>query len=106
MILPFPLMKISTDHLTLVISDIAELTAGTSREVKDRVRLDFHDELENIDFDASQLRFLDSNGLGVLISMQKLAAERDGTFRLLQPSDSVMETLKLVRLDQVFFTTD
>lgn len=97
-----PFMKLTIDHQTLRVSDVTELTAGTSREIKDRTRLSFVQELNNIDFDASTLAFLDSNGLGALISMQKLASERGGRFRLLKPSEQVIQTLKLVQLDRVF----
>ncbi|GAA5482028.1 STAS domain-containing protein [Haloferula sargassicola] len=87
---------------TLHVTGVTELTAGSAREVKDQVRLRLTDGLDNIDFDASVLEFLDSSGLGALISMQKLAQERGGKLRLLSPTPPATQVLELTRLHRVF----
>ncbi len=87
---------------TLHISGIRELTAGVAPEVKNQLRLNFQDGLLNIDFDCSSLDFVDSSGLGALISMQKLANERGGKLRLLAPKPTVVQVLELTRLHRVF----
>ncbi len=87
---------------TLHVSEISELTAATAPEVKNHLRLHFVDGLMNIDFDCSSLMFVDSSGLGALISMQKLASERGGKLRLLAPKPTVLQVLELTRLHRVF----
>ena len=87
---------------TLHVSNIHELTAGTAPDTKNQLRLQFADGLSNIDFDCSSLDFVDSSGLGALISMQKLASERGGKLRVLSPKPSVVQLLELTRLHRVF----
>lgn len=95
-------MKTSTANSILTISSLRELTAGTAAEVKNQVRLRFTQDLSGIDFDCSELEFLDSSGLGALISIQKLAHERKGLFRLLSPRPPIMQVLELTRLHRIF----
>jgi anti-sigma B factor antagonist len=95
-------MNTERKDTTLHVSAISELTAGTAPDVKNGVRLNFENGLMNIDFDCSTLDFVDSSGLGSLISMQKLANERGGKLRLLAPKPSVLQVLELTRLHRVF----
>jgi anti-sigma B factor antagonist len=95
-------MNTETTNDTLRITGITELTAGTAREVKDLAKLHFGSDLKHIDFDASELAFLDSSGLGALISMQKTASERGGKFRLLSPTPAALQVIELTRLHRVF----
>jgi anti-sigma B factor antagonist len=95
-------MNIQPTDSTLVISEIRELTAGTSSNVKTQVRTRFLPELKNIDFDCTNLDFLDSSGLGALISIQKLATGRGGRFRLLRPKATIVQVLELTRLHRIF----
>jgi anti-anti-sigma factor len=96
-------MNIETKDTTLVISGVHELTYGSTLEIKDRAkRLFLAPELINIDFDCASLDFIDSSGLGALISVQKLAGERGGKLRLLAPKPAVIQLLELTRLNRVF----
>lgn len=95
-------MNTVSKDTTLYVSHIHELTAGVAPEVKSQVRLHFGNGLINIDFDCSSLDFVDSSGLGALISMQKLTNERGGKLRLLSPKPNVVQVLELTRLHRVF----
>lgn len=95
-------MTIIPNEQTLVISNIRELTAGTASDVKSQARLRFTQDLKSIDFDCSALEFLDSSGLGALISIQKLTNERGGQFRLLSPRPTIVQVLEMTRLHRVF----
>ena len=95
-------MNTERKDTTLHVSNIRELTAGGAPDVKKQLLLHFTDGLSNIDFDCSILDFVDSSGLGALISMQKLANERGGKLRLLSPKPSVIQLLELTRLHRVF----
>jgi anti-sigma B factor antagonist len=46
--------------------------------------------------------FLDSCGLGALISLHKTACTRNGAVRLLNPTPPVQQILELTRLHRVF----
>lgn len=87
---------------TLLVSEVKELTSATAPEVKNHLRLHLVGGLMNIDFDCASLMFIDSSGLGALISMQKLANERGGKLRLLAPKPAVLQVLELTRLHRVF----
>lgn len=95
-------MNITPENSTLVVSSFRELTAGNAADVKADVRLRFLPSLKDIDIDCSGLEFLDSSGLGTLVSIQKLASERGGKMRLLKPGPTVMQVLELTRLHRVF----
>ena len=86
----------------LTISGLKELTAGTAADFKGRTRVEFSSGLTNIDLDCRELNFLDSSGLGALLSLQKLAAERGGKLRLLSPKPVVVQILELTRLHRSF----
>ena len=57
--------------------------------------------------DASQLKYLNSAGIGVLIKLHRQLRERGGDLRLATASADVQRTLKVCFLDQVLksFTT-
>ncbi|MGL5017551.1 MAG: STAS domain-containing protein [Luteolibacter sp.] len=95
-------MNIERKDTTLHVTEIRELTAGVAPDVKNQLRQHFAAGLIDIDFDCSSLEFVDSSGLGALISMQKLANERGGKLRLLSPKPSVIQLLELTRLHRVF----
>ena len=56
--------------------------------------------------DMSGLTFIDSMGLGALISGLKRARAHGGDLRLVGPSDHVAEVLAITRLDAAFLVTD
>jgi anti-sigma B factor antagonist len=95
-------MKINPHEDTLSITGVTELTATTARDVKSKVKGYFGKDLVNIDFDASGITFLDSSGLGTLISLLKLAQERGGQFRLISPPPAALQVIELTRLHRVF----
>jgi len=66
------------------------------------VRGSLADRLKNIDIDLSQTMFLDSCGLGALISLHKTACTRSGAVRLLNPTPPVQQILELTRLHRIF----
>ncbi len=94
-------MKITTQPSAVVISDIAEMTAGTSPEVREQVRRALTGTPANLELDCAALTFIDSSGLGTLISMQKLAAQHGGSFQLRNVKPNIMQVLELTRLHRV-----
>lgn len=52
--------------------------------------------------DFSKCTFIDSTGLGVLVSVYKRCMEKNGSFRLYSVNPQVMRIFKLTRLDRVF----
>ncbi|WHH61543.1 STAS domain-containing protein [Petroclostridium sp. X23] len=54
------------------------------------------------DIDFSQCSFIDSAGLGVLISIYKKCMEKGGSLKLYSLQPEVMRIFTLTRLDKVF----
>jgi anti-sigma B factor antagonist len=52
--------------------------------------------------DLSQVKFVDSTGLGVLVSVLKKAREQGGYVRLLNPSREIERLLRITGLNRVF----
>ena len=95
-------MKLEIRGETLSVGDVRELGAENSRDFRDQVRAALPEKLKNIDIDLSQTCFLDSCGLGALISLRKTASSRNGTVRLLNPSPRVQRLFDVTRMHNIF----
>lgn len=95
-------IKVQIRGDTLGIEGVKELSAANANFFRDQVRGALAERLKNIDIDLSQTMFLDSCGLGALISLQKTACLRKGAVRLLNPTAPVEQILELTRLHRVF----
>jgi len=95
-------IKVQIQGDTLIVGGVKELSAASANAFRDQVRGSLADRLKNIDIDLSQTMFLDSCGLGALISLHKTACTRSGAVRLLNPTPPVQQILELTRLHRVF----
>lgn len=96
-------MKIlAPDDHTLAVSGLQELVAANAAQVRDEIRAALKPTTTQLDLDLSGVTFLDSGGLGTLISLQKSLRARNGTVRLLNPSPNARQLLELTRLHSVF----
>lgn len=57
---------------------------------------------KNIDLDLSDVDYIDSSGVGVLISLLKLQKKKDKTIRIVKVSPKVLNVLKLSSLSDIF----
>ena len=97
-------MKISAQDSVLNISEITELGASNSESFRKEVRAALPDPVKAIEVDLSRTSFLDSCGLGALISIYKLANNNSHPipFRLLNPTPPIQQILELTRLHRLF----
>ena len=97
-------MKTEQRDGTLSISDIPELGATNSDWFREEVRGFLTDPLETIEIDLSNTSFVDSSGLGALISLQKAARGWNGgtTIRLLNPTPPVQQIFELTQMHHLF----
>ena len=79
-----------------------ELTLENRDELKRtvRIRLDAGDRKFVLDFHRTG--FVDSSGLGVLVSLSKRIREEEGELRLVGLSEELRTTFELTRLDTLF----
>ena len=90
------------DPQTSVVTGLKELVAANAAQVRDEIRAALPAACVTLDLDLSLLSFLDSSGLGTLISLHKTLRSRNGTVRLLKPAANVQQILELTRLHRVF----
>ena len=95
-------MKTRTQGDTLVIEDFTELNAGNATWLQDLVRQSLVHAHKIVELDLSKVRFLDSNGISVLISIHKVMCKRGGKMRLFKPMPAVSQILQLLSLNEVF----
>jgi anti-sigma B factor antagonist len=95
-------MKVQLQGDTLTITGIKELAAANAQTFRDQVRAALRDEQKNIEIDLSQTMFIDSCGLGALVSLHKTACSRQGQVRLLNPTPPVNQILELTRMHRIF----
>jgi anti-sigma B factor antagonist len=97
-----PDMNIQVQGETLRISNLKELGSANSNDVRDRARAALTPSQKNIDIDLSEIKLLDSCGLGMLISLHKTTCSRQGSLRILNPTPGVLQILELTRLHRIF----
>ena len=90
------------DSQTTVVTGMHELTAGNAAQIRDKIRAALPAACVCLDLDLSTLTFMDSSGLGALISLHKTLRSRNGKVRLLRPTASVLQILELIQLHLVF----
>lgn len=95
-------MNIDDKGATLAVSGIAELAAGNAAQIRDDVRAALTDAHTTIDFDLSETSFLDSSGLGTLISLHKTMTGKSGSVRLMNPTPVATQVLELTRMHRIF----
>ena len=95
-------MKIQNEGETLRVSGVKELGAANSNAFRDWVRSNLGESHRNIEIDLSDTTFLDSCGLGALISLHKAAQSRQGGVRLVSPQPQVDQILSLTRMHHIF----
>ncbi|MDG5800103.1 STAS domain-containing protein [Marinilabiliaceae bacterium ANBcel2] len=85
-----------------VIEGTDRLNAPIAPAIKERLNKSLKDSDYTLTLNLKNIRFIDSTGIGVLISALKTARENNGSFKLQNVNDDVMSLLKLMKLDKVF----
>ena len=63
-------------------------------------------EVNTLIADLSEARFLDSSGIGFLVSLNSRMKSKNKSMYLLRPSEQIIKTLELVRLISFFTVID
>ena len=78
------------------------LDANNSEELKSELNRIFESGSKDLVVDLKEVRFIDSSGLGVLVSGFKNASTRQGTIKLSGLQTQVKSMFELTRLHRVF----
>lgn len=90
----------------VVVEVEGQLIVGNRQELKQKVleRLERGDREFMIDF--KNTGYIDSSGLGVLVSLSKKIREQGGTLRLANLNGDLRTLFELTKLDTLFEITD
>ena len=95
-------MNLSAEPDRVRVSGLDRLNVVNCEGFLQLVRSRLPDRCRVVELDCSTIEFIDSAGLGVLISLHKQLAAYDGRVRLYQPQPLVRELLHLLKLDEIF----
>jgi anti-sigma B factor antagonist len=103
-------MNIKTEHtdgITALFIKEDRLDANNSEELKTELHRLFENNTKNLIIDLKEVLFIDSSGLGVLVSGYKNASTLHGSLKLSSLQSQVKSMFELTRLHRVFdiFTT-
>jgi len=87
---------------TLHVAGVRELSAANSVGFRDRVQMELRLRHQTLELDLSEIRFIDSQGLGMLISLQNRLAKRQGGLRVINPAPNARKVFELTRMGRVF----
>jgi anti-sigma B factor antagonist len=93
--------ELMANNVLVVHMYVDNLDAGNVREFKDAI-VPLIGERNQVVLDMTSVKFVDSSGLGVLISCLRLANSRGGDFRLCALSATVLALFELMRMHRVF----
>lgn len=92
-------MQTNIDGTRAIIELEGKLTVQTSPELSKAIE-QLPDIVSDLDIDLTNVDYIASAGLRVIVSADKLAVKRGGVMRLLHPCDEVMEVLEMTGLSE------
>jgi anti-sigma B factor antagonist len=98
-------MNLKTEEngtIRIVIVKEERLDAHNSEELKAELNRLFESGMKDLLIDLKEVRFIDSSGLGVLVSGFKNASSRQGNLKLCGLQTQVRSMFELTRLHRVF----
>ena len=95
-------MKLQIQGDKLCISEIRELGTANADNFREQARAALTPAQKHIEVDLSQTLFVDSCGLGALVSLHKTVCGREGVLRVLRPAPAVRQILELTRMHRLF----
>ena len=97
-------LDINTEHeasvCTLTLN--GEIDVYTAPELKAQLGEAIDSGCINVIVDLEGVSFIDSSGLGVLVSALRRARERDGAVRIVCTRENILKIFRITGLDKVF----
>ena len=95
-------MKMEIKDGILSVSEFQELRAENYLAFRSEVDAALPHRLVALEVDLSQTSYLDSCGIGALISLRRVANQRKGTVRLINPSPRVEMLFESMHMQNLF----
>src|SRR4026209_1112798 len=94
-------------HKDVAIVEVeGQLIVGNQQELKQRVLDEFDSGTRKVLDDFAHTGYIDSSGLGVLVSLAKKLREDGGELRLANLNDDLKTLFELTKLDTLFQISD
>lgn len=85
-----------------VVAVNGQLTVGNRQEFKEKVLAEMESGARKLLVDFSDTDYIDSSGLGVLVSISKQMRNRSGKLRLAAMNEDLRTLFELTKLDSLF----
>ena len=99
-------LQVSKQGDVVVIEVDGQLIVGNRQELKQRVLDEADGGARKILVDFGKAGYIDSSGLGVLVSLAKRMRELGGDLRLANLNDDLQTLFELTKLDSLFQIAD
>ena len=93
---------IETAGEVLVVAVVGQLVVGNRQEFKQTVLDEVEKGVKRILIDFTETGYVDSSGLGALVSLSKRLREAGGSLRLAALNEDLRTLFELTRLDTLF----
>lgn len=91
------------NNVTVVkFNNVDRFNALITEPVKEELKGLFNKRDTKLVLNLEGIKFIDSSGFGVFLSIMKTAANNHGQFKICKIGDEVMELFKLLQLHNVF----
>jgi anti-sigma B factor antagonist len=87
---------------TVVVGVEGQLIAGNRQQLRDAITTELDLGARNFVIDFAETGYIDSAGLGALVSLSKRVREAHGTLRLANLNDDLRTLFELTKLDTLF----
>lgn len=98
--------QVSSDGDVTIVQVEGQLIVGNRQELKQKVLDEVERGSRKILIDFASAGYIDSSGLGVLVSLAKRLRELGGDLRLANLNDDLQTLFELTKLDSLFQIAD
>ncbi|MDZ5474090.1 STAS domain-containing protein [Bacillus sp. 31A1R] len=81
---------------------VGDLYVEEATEIRERLLKQIDQGVQSMTVDVSELNYIDSSGLGVLIAIHKRCTSKGGFVKIKGIKGNIKELFELTRLDRVF----
>jgi len=97
---------VSQSDAVTVVDVEGQLIVGNRQELKQKVLEELENGARKFVIDFSDTGYIDSSGLGVLVSLSKKIREQGGELRLSSLNEDLRTLFELTKLDTLFKISD
>ncbi len=98
--------EITRENDVTIVELTGQLIVGNRQELKNDILRLLEEGSRKFLIDFSDTAYIDSSGLGVLVSLSKKIREQGGEMRLSNLNEDLRTLFELTKLDTLFFIAD